>query len=389
MTTIANISIITMDNDKVIENGYISFDESSGKIIEVSAGRPNSDGKIIDGNGFVAAPGFIDGHTHLGLIESSLTFEGDDCNETGEPCEPGLRALDGINPFDSYFDEARAAGVTTVAVAPGSANPIGGQICVIKTSGRRVDNMLVQDAAAMKFALGENPKSVYHGKNQSPETRMATAAMIREMLIKASKYNEKMKEYSSGDAECDEPEYDMKNEALAKVLDREMKAHFHAHRADDIFTAMRIANEFSLDYIIVHCTEGYKIADELAAEGVGAFVGPNLCDRSKPELAGLTFDNPRILAENGVLFALTTDHPVIPINYLPLCASLAEKNGLSHNEALKSVTVNPAKLLGIEDRVGSIKAGLDADIVLFDGEPLNFDSHVKSVYINGKIVYNA
>lgn len=382
MKAITNVKILTMDNGNVIENGYVVIDEETGKIAEVGCGTTTCE-NITDGNGAFLTPGFIDGHTHLGIVEDSLTFEGDDANETGEPCEPHLRALDGINPFDRCFADAVKSGVTTVAVAPGSANPIGGQICVIKTSGKRVDKMLVSEQAAMKFALGENPKSVFHGKNQSPETRMATAAMIREMLIKAKKYNEKIMEFNENE-DSDEPDYDIKNDSLAKVINGEMKAHFHAHRADDIFTAMRIAREFALDYTVVHCTEGYKIAEDLNEEEVTAFIGPNLCDRSKPELSGLTFDNPRILCEHGVLFGLTTDHPVIPINYLSLCASLAVKNGLDKDEALKAITVNPAKILGIDNRVGKIKAGLDADLVLFDAHPLDFSSKVLSVYINGK-----
>lgn len=370
MVAISNLKIITMDNGKTFDNGYIIFDEITGKIADIGDTVPDGI-SCIDGNGAYLLPGLIDGHTHLGIVEESLTFEGDDCNETGEPCEPQLRALDGINPFDSYFTEALKSGVTTVAVAPGSANPIGGQICVMKTSGKCVDKMVIFPEAAMKFALGENPKSVFHGKNQSPETRMATAALIRESLIKAKKYDEKMAEYNENE-DADEPDYDMKCDALAKLIRGETKAHFHAHRADDIFTAMRIAREFSLDYTIVHCTEGYKIAEELAESNVTAFVGPNLCDRSKPELSGLTFDNPRILAENGVCIAITTDHPVIPINYLSLCASLAVKNGLDANEALKAITVNPAKILGIDNRVGMLKVGYDADLVMFNSHPLDF-----------------
>ncbi len=386
MTVIKNLKIYTMDDRRVVENGYIAFE--NGKITAVGSGQhPNAD-EIIDACGLTATPGFIDGHTHMGIIEGSLGFEGDDCNETGEVSEPHLRALDAVNPMDEYFKEAIEAGVTAVSVSPGSAAPIGGQICTLKTFGKRVDKMLINPCTAIKFALGENPKGVYHGKNQSPETRMATAAIIRETLIKAKKYKEKLAEYEN-DEDVDEPEYDMKSESLLGLFDHSVKAHFHAHRADDIFTAIRIAHEFGLDYTILHCTEGYKIADELALEGTTAFVGPNLSDRSKPELSGLTFENPYLLSKYGICFGITTDHPVTTIGYLPLCASLAVKSGLEKYKALEAITVNPAKILGIDSRIGQLKAGLDADIVLHDGEPLDFTTRVRTVYVNGVKAFEA
>lgn len=383
MLKIENVKIYTMEEDTgVIDCGYVIIED--GKIAEI--GR--SEG---DGSGGWLFPGFIDAHTHLGLIGDSLNFEGDDVNETGDAVTPQLRGLDAINPLDRCFTEARESGITCVASGPGSANPIGGQFCAIKTAGVRIDSMTLLAPAAMKFAMGENPKSVYHGKNQSPETRMATAAIIRENLFKAKKYSEAMIKAQTppekeDDDENEEPEFDIKMEALVPVVRGELAAHFHAHRADDIFTAIRISKEFGLRYSIIHCTEGYLVADELKKEGVTAIVGPNLCDRSKPELTALSFENPALLSKAGITVAITTDHPVIPLQYLPLCASLAVKAGMDTDAALRAITINPARILGIDGRVGSIKTGKDADMVLLDGNPLEIMTRVKQVFIDGKAI---
>ncbi len=376
---IKNIDVITMSAANNIRGGWILIED--GKISDVGGGNPPKyDGEVFDGVGLTALPGFIDAHTHLGIVEDSLDFEGDDCNEDSDPATPQLRAIDGINPFDRCFSEARKAGVTCAAVAPGSANPIGGQICVIKTSGIRVDRMCVKSPAAMKFALGENPKNTYHVKNLSPVTRMATAAIMRETLAKAKRYMDEL-DRAFSDEEIDPPEYDIKNESLIPLLRGEIPAHFHAHRADDICTAMRIAEEFSLRYVIIHGTEGHVIADEL--RDVPVIAGPNLCDRSKPELKNQTFDNPGILSNAGALCAITTDHPVSPLNYLPLCAAMAVKHGMAREAALKAITVNPARILGISDKVGTIEKGKDADIVLARGDILSLDSKIEAVFING------
>ncbi len=377
---IKNVTVYTMEDDTgVIENGYVEIND--GKIVKV--------GECTDGTpcGFLF-PGFIDGHTHIGMVEDSLTFEGDDLNETGEPITPQLRGVDSINPMDRCFREALEAGITCVAAGPGSANPIAGQFCIMKTHGKRVDSMLVREKAAVKFALGENPKGVYHGKNQMPETRMASAALIRETLFKAKKYAEDLDKYNNADPEddIDRPEFDIKLESLVPLIKKEIPAHFHAHRADDIFTAIRIAKEFDIDYVIVHCTEGYLVADELKKDGVRAFCGPNLSDRSKPELKNLSFANPGVLAKEGLEVGITTDHPVIPIKYLALCAALAVKEGMSREDAYKALTINPAKILGVDHKVGSIKVGKDADLVLFDKDPFDIFSEVKSVWINGEKV---
>lgn len=377
-----------MDNGRVIENGSVVIE--NGKITEVVQGRAERCGhEVFDACGGVVMPGFIDAHTHLGMLEDSISFEGDDLNEETSPTTPQLSAIDGVNPMDVCFADAYRAGITTVCTGPGSANPISGASIVIKTFGKRIDDMIVRAPAAMKLALGENPKSVYHGKSESPQTRLATAAIIREALTKAKKYNDGMDNYNSDSENYDEPEYDDKNDALSSVVKGECPAHFHAHRADDIFTAIRIAKRFSLDYTIVHCTEGYMIASELAQENIKAILGPNMTDRSKPELKNLSFDNPRVMNEHGILFSITTDHPETPIQYLPLCASLAHKHGLPYNAALEALTVNGAKILGIDERVGMIKCGMDGDVVVFDSDPLDIYSNVKLTVINGEVVYKA
>lgn len=383
MFKLDNVKIFTMENDTgVIDSGYVVID--GGKIAEVgqSAG---------DGSGGWLFPGLIDAHTHLGIIGDSLTFEGDDVNEAADSVTPHLRGLDAINPLDRCFAEARECGITCVASGPGSANPVGGQFCALKTAGVRIDSMAINAPVAMKFALGENPKNVYHVKNQSPETRMAIAALIRENLFKAKKYSDAMIKAHTppgkdDEEENEEPEFDMKMEALLPVIRGEISAHFHAHRADDIFTAIRISKEFGLRYTLIHCTEGYLIADELKKEGVTAIVGPNLCDRSKPELTALSFINPTRLSEAGITVAITTDHPVIPLQYLMLCVSLAVKAGMKTDEAFRAVTINPARILGLDHRIGSVKKGKDADLVLFDGDPLDIMTRVKQVYIDGRTV---
>jgi imidazolonepropionase-like amidohydrolase len=378
-----------MTQDKVIENGYVKI--SGGLICEagdMNDYKHDDQEEIIDAGGGWLLPGFIDAHTHLGMYEDGLRNEGDDLNEITDPCTPHLRAIDAVNPIDRAFEEALAAGVTTVATGPGSANPIGGQGIIISTRGRRIDDRIIKAPSSMKFALGENPKGCYGGKDESPETRMATAAIIRENLTKAQKYWEKKNEAQNADEEDgkDEPDFDAKNEALVPVIKGELPAHFHAHRADDIFTAVRICREFNLKYVLIHCTEGHLIARELAQENARAIVGPIISDRSKPELRNLELKNARILHEAGVLTAITTDHPVAPLQYLPYCAALAVKGGLDFYEALKAITINPAVILGIDNLVGSIEAGKRADLVLYDGNPLEILSNVKLVVSCGEIV---
>lgn len=369
----------------VLEDGYV--DVKDGKILAVGpvaeAGAP--DGEVLDAHGGWLLPGLVDAHTHLGMWEDSLGFEGDDGNEDTDPATPQLRGIDGLNPLDKCFSEALAAGVTTVVTGPGSANPIGGQLCAIKTYGRRIDDMVVKAPVAMKMALGENPKSVYHGKSQAPVTRMATAAIIRDQLRQAQEYARR-KDEAAQDKDADEPEYDAKCEALLPVIRGELPVHFHAHRLDDIFTAGRIAKEFSLRYVIVHGTAAHLAADLLAEEGVPVLCGPLLCDRSKPELHELTPANPGILQQAGVETAIITDHPVIPLPYLPVCAGLAVREGLPYEAALRALTIAPARICGIEDRVGSIEPGKDADLVLFAHDPLTIAARPVWVIAAGNLV---
>jgi Imidazolonepropionase and related amidohydrolases len=381
---IIHAKIYTMAG-KVIEDGWVRT--KGDKIDSLGSGsvRPGQDEEVLDVQGAGVYPGFVDAHTHLGMWEDGLTFEGDDGNEETDPVTPQLRAIDAINPIDRCFSEGLAAGVTTVVTGPGSANPVGGQLAAIKTCGGRIDDMLVKAPVAIKMALGENPKSVYHGKNLAPSTRMATAALIREELFKAQRYQKDL-ERSETDEDFDAPEFDMKSEALLPALRGEIEVHFHAHRADDIFTAIRIAKEFHLNYVIIHGTEGHLIADSLAKDGVRVLAGPFLCDRSKPELKNLTPQNPGILANAGILIAIITDHPVVPLQYLPTCAALAVREGMRYEDALKAITINPAKICGIDGRVGSIEPGKDADMVVFDGNPLEMTSKPNYVIANGKII---
>lgn len=382
---IKNARILTMEG-KTVENGWILT--KNGKIVSVEPSErplPAAE-ECIDAEGGWLLPGLIDAHSHIGLYEDSLGFEGADGNEDTDPATPQLRALDGVNPMDAAFREAAEAGVTTVLVSPGSANPIGGQIVAMKTAGRRVDDMAIRAPAAMKFALGENPKGVYHDKDETPVTRMATAAIIREALFQAQEYRTR-KEKAAVDPDADEPDFDMKNEALLPVLRGEIAAHFHAHRDDDIFTALRICNEFNLKPVIVHGTAGHLIADHLAADGVPVISGPFMTDRSKPELKHLTDRAPGLLVQGGVLTAITVDHPEFPLRLLMEAARLAVRAGLPEEEALRAVTINAARIAEIDARVGSLAAGKDADCVLYSGNPFDYKTVVKAVLCNGNVIY--
>lgn len=369
-----------------IPHGFVAFSE--GKIMAVGPmDQLPADwvGEVHDLNGAHVCPGFIDAHCHLGLFGNALGFEAEDGNEATDPVTPHLRALDAVNPLDRYFSEARAAGVTTVLTSPGSANPVSGQGVILKTAGRWVDEMILAAPACMKFALGENPKSVYNDRKEGPVTRMATAAMIREILFKASEYQAK-KQVSESDPDDEGPEYDAKLEALLPVLNREVPAHFHAHRADDIATALRICKEFNLKPVIIHATEGHLIRELLEQEQVPVVTGPCLTDRSKPELAGMALENPAILSQ-VTMTAICTDHPETPIQYLPLCAAMAVRGGMSEEEALAAITLNAAKILGVEERVGSITPGKDADLVICPTHPFDWRScGPEQVYLDGKRV---
>ncbi len=384
-TYIVNGTVLTME-DGGFQNGFVRM--NNGKIVACGPMRdiPRTEGaEIFDAGGGYILPGLVDAHTHLGIWEESMGLEGDDGNEDTDPVTPQLRAIDAVNPCDRSFREALLAGITTVMTGPGSANPIAGQFAAVKTCGRRIDDMLLLAPAAMKFSLGENPKMVYHEKNQTPVTRMATASIIRENLFKAEEYK-KAKEKALSDPDCDAPDFEMKLESLLPLLRGEVQAHFHAHRSDDIFTALRIAREFGLKPVIIHGTEAHLIADILKEEGVPVVVGPSLSFRAKPELRNMTFETPGILAKGGVLTAITTDHPETPLPYLMLCASLANRSGMEETDAFRAVTINPAKIMGLDKRIGSIKAGKDADVVVYSGHPFERNTSVAAVFIDGKRV---
>ncbi|MDP4181051.1 MAG: amidohydrolase [Bacillota bacterium] len=373
--------------------GYILIDE--GKIIDIGSIDNLDEDKlkqkqsidILDANNNYIFPGFIDAHCHVGMWEDSVGFEGDDGNEMTDPVTPQLRAIDAVYHMDRAFIEAREAGITTVVTGPGSANVLGGQFAAIKTYGRRIEEMILKEPVAMKAAFGENPKTVYNEKRQMPMTRMATAALLRENLAKAVEYKKLLDDYNNNSEENDKPEYDIKMEALLKLINKEIPLKAHAHRADDILTAIRIAKEFDINITIEHCTEGYLIKDILMEEGVSACVGPLLTDRSKIELKNQSIKAPGILSKAGLNIAITTDHPCVPIQYLSLCAAMAVKEGMEETEALKSITINAAKITGIDDRVGSIEVGKDADIIILDGDPLSLKTKVLNTIINGVIVY--
>lgn len=360
----------------IINNGYVEYNE---KIISVGDMNNTDCSDAFDAQGAILLPGFIDAHTHLGICEDSLGFEGDDCNEMSDPCTPQLRAIDAVNTLDICFQEAIRAGVTTVITGPGSSNPIAGQTVAIKTYGVCIDDMIIKAPASIKFALGENPKTVYNEKKTAPVTRMATAAIIREQLSRTKEYIAKRKKVDS----CD---FDIKLDALALLFENKLPAHIHAHRADDIFTAIRIAEEFKLNYSIIHCTQGHLISNELSARGVSAMSGPLIADRSKPELKDATPATPGIMSKAGIKTAIISDHPVIPIQYLPLCAGLAVREGMDYYEALKAITVTPAEICGILDRVGTIEAGKDADMVLFNKDPLTLEAKPIKVIAGGKFI---
>lgn len=382
MILIKNGKIFTMTG-KNYENGCILINED--KIIEVGENiEIENDLEVIDAKGGWVIPGIVDAHCHIGLKEEGMGFEGSDINESTDPITPHLRAIDGINPLDTAFKEAIKAGITTVMTGPGSANVIGGQFVAMKTKGICIDDMIIKAPAAMKIAFGENPKRVYNSKGKMPMTRMATAALLRETLTKAKNYKQKK---DSAQIKGDSFDIDLKMEALIPVLQKKIPLKAHAHRADDMLTAIRIAKEFDLLLTLDHCTEGEIIAEYIKKAEVPVIVGPTLTFKGKIETKNKSFTTPGVLCRKGIKVAIMTDHPVIPIEYLPMCAGLAVKEGWDLEEAMRAITINAAEIIGVEDRVGSIEKGKDADIAIFDGNPL--DSLTKTMYtiINGKVEY--
>lgn len=377
----------------LIKNGYVK--PMVGSDIEKGSVLIGDDGKIIavgenievpefatviDAEGRLVTPGCVEAHCHIGLDNEAVGWEGRDYNESVDPITPHMRAIDSIYPQDEAFGNALRGGVTTACTGPGSANVVGGSFAVIKLAGNRVDNMIVKHPAAMKCAFGENPKRVYGQSKKSPVTRMATAALLRELLFKSRRY--------LADKEAGKDVFDMKLEAMIPVMKGEIPLKAHAHRADDILTSIRIAKEFGVKLTLDHCTDGSVIADELAKEGYPAFVGPSLGNKSKVELINKSFNTPAVLTEAGVEVSIITDAPVIPLQHLPMCAGLAAEAGLGYEDAWRAITLNPARALGISDRVGSLEAGKDGDVVIWTGDPITSvgaESYV--TIVDGKIVY--
>lgn len=355
----------------------------NGKIKEISPDlTPHPGEEVFDAAGLRVYPGFVDAHSHLGLDNYGMGYEGQDYNEMGDIVAAHLRAIDSFNPMELGVRKALEGGVTTVGTGPGSANVLGGTFIAVKTCGICVDDMIVKDPVAMKCAFGENPKRCYRDKGDS--ARMTTAAKLREMLFAARDYMER-KEAAGGDI-AKSPKFDMKLEALIPVLKGEIPLKAHAHRADDICTAIRIAKEFGVKMTLEHCTEGHLIPEVVARSGFPAAVGPTLTNASKIELVNKSFETPGVLARAGVQVSIITDNPVIPQSYLPLCAGLAVKAGMDPFAALQAITINPAKHLGIADRVGSLEVGKDGDVVIVNGDPMVSDSTITAVLVNGEKV---
>ncbi len=344
-----------------------------GKIKNI-AGKINSDRytKVIDASGMHLLPGFIDVHTHLGLYDEGTGWAGNDANETHEPLTPHIRAIDGVHPLDIAFNDAIKFGITTAHVMPGSANVIGGQTAVIKTYGQNIQKMIMKEKAGLKIALGENPKRIHSGRHNDSITRMGIMGMLREEFYKA---------INTDNPDC------IRTSPIISVLKREMPVRIHAHRADDILSALRFADEFELDLRIEHCTEGHLVASELSDRNLQVSVGPTLTRKSKIELKNKTWQTYKVLTDHGVTVSITTDHPYTPIQYLNVCAAIAAREGLSVENSLAGITINPAKNLGIDDRVGSLEIGKDADITLWNDHPFHFSALPNLTMIGGHIVY--
>ena len=367
-----------------IPNGSVLIGDD-GKIVAVGADISEASGiTVVDAGGRLVTPGCVEGHCHIGLFGTAVRWEGADGNESSDPVTPQMRAIDGINPMDEGFEEAIRGGVTTACTGPGSANVVGGTFAAIKLAGNRVDNMIVKYPLAMKCAFGENPKGAYgQAGKKMPITRMATAALLRELLFKTQKYIE-AKENGK------DPAFDMKLEAMIPVIKKEIPLKAHAHRADDILTAIRIAKEFDLKLTLEHCTEGALIVDELAKESYPAFIGPTYMQPSKQETKNKTFETLGILHKAGVKVSIITDYPVVPLKGLPMFAGMAAEAGLPYEEAWKAITVNPANATGIGDRVGTLEAGKDGDVVIWTADPLKtVGAEAYMTVIEGKIVYQA
>ena len=382
MLLIKNGYVKTMDGAD-IPNGCVLIDDN-GKIAAVGTDICADGATVIDADGRLVTPGCVEAHCHIGVGNSKMRWEGMDYNEMSDPVTPHMRAIDGINPIDETFPLALSHGVTTACTGPGSANVVGGTFAAIKLAGNRVDDMIVKNPLAMKVAFGENPKGCYGQRGgKTPITRMATAALLRELLFKARNYAE------AKDA-GKEPNFDMKLEAMIPVIKKEIPLKAHAHRADDIFTAIRIAKEFDVNLTLDHCTDGELIADQLASEGYPAFIGPSFGGKTKIELANKSFTTPAVLHAAGVPISIITDAPVIPLEYLPMCAGFAVSAGLDYEQGWRAITINPATQTGIGDRVGSLTVGKDGDVVIWQDDPLKvIGTQAYLTVVDGKVVYRA
>lgn len=354
------------------------------QIAEVIDRQENKDGIVVDVKGAWVLPGLIDAHSHIGISEEKTGFVGNNSNETTNPITPHIKALDAINPMDSAFHTAIKCGITSVMVGPGSSNVVGGQFAFMKTHGRCVDDMIVLEPAAMKIAFGENPKTNYGDKNMMPSSKMSIGAMLRETLFAAKQYADDKRRAKEKDEFFKE---DFRKECWLPVLERKIPLKAHVHRADDILTAIRIAKLFQLDLTLDHCSEGHLIAEEIRESGYPAIVGPILATRNKVELRYVDLKTAGILNQAGIKVAMTTDHPVLSIECLPLCVGLAVKEGLDIEEGLKAITINAAEICRVQSRVGSIEVGKDADIAIFDGNPMEIVTTCLYTIIDGQIVY--
>ncbi len=386
MIVIHNAKLFTMEdiND---ETGYVAI--KGGKVEKV--GRRFSPErfkgyKTIDAKGRTVTPGLVDPHCHIGVMEEGIQFEGNDTNEMTHPIYPELRGLDSIYPHDRAFAYTASSGVTSVVTGPGSANVIGGTFAALKTVGKTVDEMVFKEEVCMKMALGENPKRVYSTQKKAPSTRMASAALMREWLMKARQYRDELKAYEAGEEDAKKPSFDMKLHSLMRVFDG-MPVKIHAHRSDDIMTAIRIAKEFDLDATIDHATEAYLIPEAVKNSGMGMILGPTFGYSSKYELIHRSFKSAKILHDYDIPFAIMTDHPVITLDATLVQAALFVKEGLSKEAALSALTIQAAKLNAIDDRVGSLKDGKDADLVIWDGDPFDIMTRPSMVMIDGVVVH--
>ena len=377
---IINGKILPMEG-KNIENGFVRIKgKKIAELGDMSEYESKKEDEVIDVQGAWVLPGLIEAHAHIGITEEKWGTMGDDCNEETLPVTPALRAIDAVNPLDPAFHDAIEAGITSVMAGPGSANVVGGQFVFMKTQGRCIDNMIVRHPAAMKVAFGENPKVNYGDKDQLPSTRMGIAALLRKTLYEAVQYKA---DRENGNL----VQRDFEIEPWIPVLSREIPLKAHAHRTDDILTAIRIAKEFEVDITIDHGTEAHLIADEIKESGFPVIVGPDLTARSKIVVKNMDFKTNKILHDAGVLFSITTDHPVSLIQYLPLCAGLAVKHGLPMEEGIKAITINPARICRVDDRVGSLEKGKDADIAIFSGNPLEVFTETLYTIIDGQVIY--